>query len=150
MNEGAEGAGGKAPPRRCAIMFPFGLFRRKARAPSLDRKKSLSATAVISPLVRMERDDAGHIVLHLPRRRTSMVRTVAKAFKLPPEKRIELDELGSYTVELCDGSHTVAEIIRLFAEKFRLGRREAEVSMISYLQMLAGRGIISLLVPKDK
>ena len=57
--------------------------------------------------------------------------------------------MGSYTVELCDGTRTVTEIIGLFAEKFRLSRREAEVSMVSYLEILAKRGVISFVLGSE-
>ena len=120
----------------------------KSRRPKLDREQSMAAVPVLNQLVSIERDEGGHARLRLPRRRTSMVRLISKAFRLPPYKRLELDELGTYTVELCDGSNSVAEIIARFAKKFGLNRREAEVSMVSYLQTLAKRGIISFVVPK--
>ncbi len=109
----------------------------------------MSARPALNQLVSMERNARGMLVLNLPRRRTTMVRAVARAFKLPPYKRVELDELGSYTVELCDGTRTVTEIIGLFAEKFRLSRREAEVSMVSYLEILAKRGVISFVLGSE-
>jgi hypothetical protein len=127
----------------------MGLFFKRLPAPLLNRQRSLAARPVLNDLITCEHTGDGHLVLHLPRRRTGMVRAVARAFKLPPSKQVELDELGSYTVQLCDGSHSVAEIVRLFARKFRLHRREAELSMVSFLQTLARRGIISFAVPKD-
>ena len=126
------------------------LFGRSKDAPKLSRDESLRARPALNQLVTMERNARGMLVLNLPRRRTAMVRAVGKAFKLPPYKRVELDELGSYTVELCDGAHTVAEIIGLFAKKFRLNRREAEVSMVSYLEVLAKRGVISFVLGSDR
>ena len=126
------------------------FFGRSESAPKLSRRESLSARPALNQLVSMERNARGMLVLNLPRRRTAMVRAVARAFKLPPYKRVELDELGSYTVELCDGTHSVSEIIGLFAEKFRLSRREAEVSMVSYLEILAKRGVISFVLGSEK
>ena len=129
-------------------VLDMGLFGTKKQAPEIDRTQSLAARPALNDLISFERNSRGLTVLHMPRRRTGMVRVVAKAFRLPPYKQIELDELGSYTLELCDGSHSVGEMVRLFAGEFKLNRREAEVSMLSYLQSLAKRGIISFAVPQ--
>ena len=121
----------------------------KKRTPKLTRGQSLGAVPVLNQLIRVEHSEQQTVILHLPRKRTSMVRLVARVFRLTPYKRIELDELGTFAVELCDGQKTVAEIIGLFGEKFQLNRREAEVSMLTYLRSLAKRGIIAFAVPKD-
>ena len=88
-------------------------------------------------------------MLNIARRRTSAVRMLSRIFRLPPYKRIELDEPGTFAVELCDGSRAMGEIVRLFAERFQLNRREAEVSMRAYLQSLAKRGVIAFAVPRE-
>jgi hypothetical protein len=104
----------------------------------------------MNQLVSMEHNAAGNAVLNLPRKRTAMVRLIAKVFKLAPYKQIELDELGTCVVELCDGTNTVADITAEFSERFQLSRRETEVSMLSYLKSLAKRGIIGFAVPQKQ
>jgi len=106
----------------------------------------MNAVPVLNQLVTVERNAAGNAVLNLPRKRTSMVRLISRVFRLPPYKQIELDELGTCVVELCDGKNTVADIIRVFSERFRLNRRETEVSMLTYLKTLAKRGIVAFVV----
>ena len=123
--------------------------KRRARPPKLTRGQSLQAVPVLNSLITIERTGEGHAMLNLPRRRTSVVRLLSKLFRLPPYRRIELDEPGTYTVELCDGTKSVGEIIVLFAKRFKLNRREAEVSMHSYLKGLAKRGIIGFAIPRD-
>ena len=123
--------------------------RNKKPVPELSREQAMSALPVLNQLVTVEYDGEGNAVLNLPRKRTSMVRLIAKAFRLPPYKKIELDELGTYAVELCDGENTVQDIVEQFARKFQLNRREAEVSMVTYLQTLARRGIIGFAVSED-
>ena len=128
----------------------MGLFgtKQKPLLPKLDRKQALCALPVLNPLISIQHSERGDAVLNIPRRRTRMVRMIARMFRLPPYKRVELDELGTYTVELCDGSHTVADIVSRFAQHFQLNRREAEVSLTVYLQSLARRGIIAFAVPE--
>ena len=123
---------------------------RRRNAPELDRKQALEAVPVLNQLVSVDRKADGTSVLNLPRKRTSMVRAVSTFFRLPPYKQIELDELGGYAVELCDGTNTVNDIIAQFAQRFQLHRREAEVSMLTYLKSLAKRGIIGFAIPDEQ
>lgn len=125
-------------------------FRRgSGETTELDREKSMDSVPVLNQLITVEYDADDNAVLNVPRKRTKMVKWMAKLFRLPPYKQIELDELGTYTIELCDGEHTVSGIIDEFADEFDLNRREAEVSMLSYLQTLSDRGIIALSVPEN-
>jgi hypothetical protein len=123
------------------------LFRRtKATGPPLSRKDSLSAKPVLNRLVQMERRPDGNVILHVPRRQTALVKTVSSFFQIPAYKKVALDELSTFVIELCDGTHTVAEIVGEFSERFRLNRREAEVSMGAFLRNLAERSIIGLVI----
>ncbi len=125
------------------------LRRRTKQTPELGRKQALEAVPVLNNLVSLEHNAEGNAVLNLPRKRTSMVRVISRVFKFSPYKQVELDELGSCVVELCDGTNSVSEIITRFSERFRLNRRESEVSMLTYLKSLAKRGIIVFAVPED-
>jgi len=123
--------------------------KQNRRLPKLDREQSLQAVPILNQLIAIDYDADGNAVLNLPRKRTSAVRLMAKVFGLAPYKRIELDELGTCVVQLCDGSRTVQDIIVAFAERFRLSRRETEVSMLTYLKTLAKRGIIGFALPNE-
>ncbi len=122
------------------------LRRKKDEKPPLDREQSLSARPVLNSLVKLEKDENGKAVLHIPRRDTGMSRMVARVFKLSPYKRLTLDELGTFTIELCDGRHTVRQIVDKFQKRYKLNRREAELSMRKFLRSLAERSIIGLVI----
>jgi hypothetical protein len=49
---------------------------------------------------------------------------------------------------MLDGRNTVRAIIETFAREYQLNLREAEVSILAYLRMLAGRGMMVLAVEK--
>jgi len=119
------------------------------RSPKLTRAQSLAAIPLMNPLITVEHNEQGSAVLSVPRKRTSIVKMLSKMFRLPPYRRIELDELGTYTIQLCDGSRTVKQVVARFAKKFGLNRREADVMMRAYLQGLAKRGVVIFGVPKD-
>jgi hypothetical protein len=125
----------------------MGLFRRKKpQGPQLDRQEALSARPVLNRLVKVERGQDGNIVLQVPRRDTATVRTMARVFGMPPYRKVALDELGTFVIELCDGRHTVRELARKLSGRFRLNRREAEVSVSAFLRDLGRRSIVGLVM----
>jgi hypothetical protein len=127
-------------------MAIFGKPKRDV--PQLDRQDSLSAKPVLNRLVKLERAEDGNIILQVPRRDTAMARTVARVFGIPPYKRVALDELGTFVIELCDGQHTVREMVDKFSKRFKLNRREAEVSLSTFLRTLGRRSIIGLVIER--
>ena len=123
------------------------LFRaRKTGKPQLTREESLAARPALNPLVKIEKADDGAVILHVPRRDNALVRTVCRVFRLPPYRRVALDELGSFVIQLCDGRRPVSEVVEKFAEQFRLSRRDAEVSVVTFLRLLARRAIVGLVI----
>jgi Coenzyme PQQ synthesis protein D (PqqD) len=122
------------------------LFGKKKPEPHLDRQTSLQAKPVLNRLVKLERGEDGNVILHVPRPDTWWVRWVTGRFKLPAYKRVALDELGSFVIEHCDGTQSVRDVVDKFAEKYKLNRREAEVSMNTFLRDLARRSIIGFVI----
>ncbi|MDP6357395.1 MAG: PqqD family protein [Planctomycetota bacterium] len=64
----------------------------------------------------------------------------------PPivEKKFELDELGTFIVNLIDGKKSAKDLIDEFEEHFRVNRRESELGVVSFLKLLNQRRIISI------
>ena len=119
---------------------------KKADAPLLGRQESLAARPVLSRLVRVERGEDDRIILQVPRRDSALVRSVSRWFRLPPYRPLALDELGTFVIELCDGRHTVRDLVDKFAKRFKLNHREAEVGITTFLRTLARRSIIALVI----
>jgi len=122
------------------------LFRRKSKKAPLPREQSLAARPVLNPLVKLERDEQDNVILQVPRRDSAMTRFMARFYRMPGYKRVALDELGSFVIELCDGRNTAGDIIDKFAKRFKLNRREAELSMVEFMRSLARRSIIGLVI----
>jgi hypothetical protein len=123
------------------------LLRRQK---PLSREKSLSSIPVRNQAIEEERADDGNVRLVIPRREDWWVRAAARFFYVPQRRRVTLDEIGSFVWELCDGEHDVRQIIRALAERYKLHRKEAEVSVVAYLRTLAKRRFIAVAVLKDK
>lgn len=67
-------------------------------------------------------------------------------FKLPANTRktFELDEVGRFVWEQCDGRHTIQTIIEEVAQKYRLNLREAEVATLKFFEMLSRKRLIGV------
>ena len=68
----------------------------------------------------------------------------------PEEVRRPLDKYSSYIWKICDGLNTVDHIISTIRNDYKLERKEAEVSTLTYLKQLTEKGLIGLAVAKRK
>jgi len=71
---------------------------------------------------------------------------VARAASQPVAKQYELEEVGAFVWSLLDGKRTFSAISKQLQSKYKMNRAEADASLAAFLQMLAERGLISLLV----
>jgi hypothetical protein len=125
------------------------VFRKSG--PNITREQSLSAIPVRNQNVQWEFDEEmDETLIVIPRRNDWWVRMLARFFFIPDGKRVTLDELGSFVWHRCDGQTTVGDLIRAFGERYKLSRKEAELSMIAFLQQMARKRLIGLAVPASK
>ena len=122
------------------------LFRRQK---PLTREQSLASVPLRNELIEVERSDGGEIRLVIPRRESWWVNALSRVFYVPKTHRISLDEIGSFVWELCDGKHNVRQIVQALSTRYKLHRKEAEVSVVAYLRQLAKKGIIGIAVLKE-
>ncbi len=127
----------------------MGIFRRRP-APRISREQALSARPLRNPELEAEHTDDGEVSLRIPRRKVWWLNVLAKLGSVPDYRTIALDRVGSSVWDLCDGEHTVKELIGTLAQKHQLARKEAELSMVTYLRQLAERGIIVLVVEEEE
>ncbi|NQT85213.1 PqqD family protein [bacterium] len=122
-------------------------FRR--RKPELSREQSLASVPLRNTAVREEETDEGFVRLVIPRRDSLWVRCMAKVFYVPKARRVTLDEIGTFVWRQCDGAHNVRSIIKALCTRYKLHRKEAEVSVVTYLRQLAKRGLLGIAVLKE-
>lgn len=121
----------------------------KGKQPSLSREQSLSARPVRNPAVRFEATPEGarlEVPVAPPRWVYILLRILRFGAKpnLRPTKVVELDRIGAFIWELCDGTRTVKDLATALAEREKLSRREAEHSLALFLKMLAERRLLLL------
>ncbi|TVM19975.1 PqqD family protein [Oceanidesulfovibrio indonesiensis] len=127
------------------------LFRKKKRtqtAPTISRAEALAARPVRSDRVAEERTEEGYVRLVYDINYKPWFAKYARRMGTwddrPMKKKLELDEMGTRAWELMDGAHTVRDIVDDFAAEYRLGHREAEMSVSAFIKELGQRGLIAL------
>ena len=63
----------------------------------------------------------------------------------PPDRKVELDTIGSEVWLLIDGKNTMGNIASKLAKKYQLSPREAEMSLQQYCKELGRRGYVGFL-----
>ena len=118
--------------------------------PKIDKKEALAIVPVRHPLVKWERTGE-EVVLTIPTRNDRLARVVKRLVRnLPDTRQIALDDVGSCVWELCNGIRSIDSVVAAVARSQQLTRREAEVSVTTFLQMLAKRHLVGLMSPGGK
>lgn len=124
-------------------------MRLLQRQPKISKQRALASYPVRNQAV--EWTSEGEQTVLVARRREDWVgRLLTLFFVVPKERKIGLDPVGSYVWRRCDGQHTVAELIRDLADRYKLNRKEAEVSLTAFLRQLGKRKLIAIAVPKEE
>lgn len=98
------------------------------------------------------KDEDGNIVVILELEYRGIMGKLLKIFSLTPPpkyKKIILDRVGSEIWKLCDGEHTIDDIIRKVIKLTGLSRRNAELATYNYIRQLVEKGLIELLIPSQ-
>jgi hypothetical protein len=125
------------------------LSGKKPPPPRVTRQDAMRVYPTRNPGLEWELDEEGVVTATLKRPRDLRNRVVGAFLMLPESRQLKLDEVGTFIWNLCDGQHTVADLVAAMAEKYKLSRREVEVSLTEFLRMLAKRGMIVVAVPPD-
>jgi len=120
-----------------------------AKKPKITKEQALEAVPFQNPRVEVEREASGKLILTVKVRRTPAMTLVSRLFFTPPQKRVALDQIGSWVWQRCDGKRTVRQLIDELGRRYKLNPREAEISLTTFLRSLGQRGLIVLAVPKN-
>lgn len=93
-----------------------------------------------------DEDNQAHtVILIIPRKDDRISRVLARILQAPAERKIELDEINTAIWERCDGNHTVEDLTKFVSSKYKLNRRQAEVSVIAVMKLLSQRRLIGFI-----
>jgi len=90
----------------------------------------------------------GAVVLSAPISEQSggLMAWVARKAKQDVNKQFELEPIGAFIWEPCEGSHTFEGIAKALVAEYKMNRVEAEASLGAFLQMLSQRRLITMTV----
>jgi len=123
---------------------------RQGNRPKLTREQSLASLPVKNAAIEEFIDDAGMVTLRIPRRKAWWISVMGFFFYMPEARTIALDEIGSFVWKLCDGKHTVRDLIAEVSSKYQITKKEAEVSLVAYLRMLGKKRLVAIATPPVK
>ena len=114
------------------------------RRQSLSRQQALAVTPIRNQRLTWKEVGGGDVLLTIPRRADRLGRAIGFIFKIPNHKELLLDEVGGKVWELCDGKNDIGAIVAETSRRYKLNKREAEVSVTTYIKMLAERRLVGL------
>jgi hypothetical protein len=123
------------------------LIRRPGKlSPETLRK----AKPMRNPLVE-EAEADGILTLRGPAvLRGVLGKLLSKASNEPITKQYELEEIGAFVWSQIDGRRTFQTLSQQLQTKYKMNRLEADTSLQAFLQMLAQRGLVTLMVKEVK
>ena len=123
------------------------VFRKKS-GPQLSRTAALQHVPVKSLHITEVRLESGEVLLEYPLTVRPWLAAVAKRLgrsnEIVQTKKLQLDAMGTAVWDLVDGKRSVCRIVNIFADDHRLEKREAEVSVTSFIRELGQRGLLGL------
>ena len=125
------------------------IFSRK-KPPPITREQVLDTRPMRNPQLEATRTEDDEVAIKIPRRKTWWVNLFAKLGRVPEYRVLTLDRVGTSVWDMCDGEHTVRDLVLRLAGEHQLSRKEAELSMVTYLRQLAERGVVMLVVEEEK
>ena len=124
---------------------------KKSAKPKITKEQSLSSLVMRNPEAVAEEKSDGALTIKVPYKRKGLLKRFIKNSEEETFWRdFELDEIGIFVWNMCDGKITVREMRRRLADKYKLGRREAEIALTNFLSTLGKKGLVAILVPKEK
>lgn len=123
---------------------------KKEPEKGFSREEFLKLKPIKNPYLKWTKSEMGEVVITLKLRETKKGDFLSKLFPAPKEKRISLDQIGSFVWDRCDGKHSIDDIAKELCDEYKMLRQEAEVSLSTFIQELSKRRFIGVLIPEGK
>ena len=122
----------------------------KLKRQKLTREGTLNAKPIRNQAVEETKGDKGELTLIVPVRKDKWFGILSRILYVPREKKISLDEIGAWVWHKCDGKASVSEMIGKLAGEFKVNPKEAEVSLLGFLNKLANKSFIGFLIKEHQ
>lgn len=119
------------------------------RTPKIGREAMLKSKPARNEALEWEKSDDEEVTITLTRSDDWKVKVLSKVFWIPDRRTLVLDQIGAQIWDMCDGKTTVDAMIRELSKQHKLNLKEAEVSLLNYLQSLGKKRLIGFVVDKQ-
>ena len=118
----------------------------------LDAQSLRLAKPYRNPSVTFEEAEGGVLYLQAPlsTQGRGVMGKIASRMGKPDTKKFELEEVGAFVWQLCDGTHSFEGISKKLRERYKMSPLEADASLTAFLEMLGQRRLITLIVKEKK
>jgi hypothetical protein len=124
---------------------------RSKQQQKLPRREMMDSVPRLNPAVRWEELDSGVLSAAYRKDMPGWRKVFARIAVAPEVGHIALDKTGSQVVRAIDGQRTIRDLIALVSDRFKLSRKEAEVSTLKYMEALGRRGLVGFEIrPAEK
>jgi hypothetical protein len=124
--------------------------RKKEPSFQMTVQQCLAAAVIRHPQACETALAGGGLEVGLPYRKPWVIRMFSRQGRQTFMRRFELDQIGADLWRQIDGRRTAGDLAIYLACKRNLEARQAEDSLIAYLQMLMVRGLVGLVVPQER
>lgn len=121
-------------------------FRRKAKGIQVSRQEFLNTRPLRNPRLKWERNENDMVTVFISYKKGRFARIFSK---IPKEKQVVLDKVGSHVWNFCDGKHTIEHIAESIHQKYKLTMEEAEAALRTYFNQLSERGLVGFILPQQ-
>lgn len=108
----------------------------------LSREAMLASVPCLNPAVRWQELDSGEIMAVYKKQTTRLGTLVTKLLCMPELAQLIIDDIGARVVRAIDGKRTVSELIAFVSQEFKMSRKESEISLLKYLELLGRRRLV--------
>lgn len=92
-------------------------------------------------------EDSKRIRITLPKKKSFVRNTLARILPSAREKRIVLDEQGSFIWKLCDGKASIRTIAESLNAEYNMPVSRAEAALDVYFVQLSKKGLVGFILP---
>ncbi len=121
-------------------------FRRRAKALDVSRQEFWDTRPLRNPSLRWDRSKDGIVTVFISYERGRLASIFSR---IPKEKQIMLDEVGSRVWNFCDGNYPMKKIAKALHQEYKLTIEEAEAALRTYFNQLSERGLVGFILPKE-
>ena len=121
----------------------------KQKKNKLTRYDTLKAIPLRNQAIKEGEKEEGEITLIVPRKNSRLIKIFSLAFRIPGERHISLDEIGTWVWRKCDGRTSVGSLIESLSGEFKISPKEAEISLLSFLKKMAQKKLIGFMINSD-